>query len=87
MRYSGFKFSQLEMSTCHLAWLSSFIASGGSVSDTFLPVEIVLCTLLSGFKFELSEKPVVWNFAGVSYPSMGYESTKPSMVLKVSLAA
>ena len=73
------------MSTCHLAWLSSSIR--WSASDTFLPsVEIVLCILLSGFKFELSEKPVVWNFAGVSYPSMGYESTKPAMVLKVSVA-
>ena len=43
--------------------------------------------LLSGFKFELSEKPLVWNFAGISYPSAGYESSKPEMVLKVSLAS
>ena len=54
----------------------------------FLPsVEIVLCMLMSVFKFELSEKPLVWNFAGISYPSAGYESSKPEMVLKVSLAA
>ncbi|KAM5542773.1 hypothetical protein V8D89_003734 [Ganoderma adspersum] len=51
-----------------------------------LEMKVVLCMLLSGFKFELSEKPLVWNFAGISYPSMGYESSKPEMVLKVSLA-
>ncbi|PIL26672.1 cytochrome P450 [Ganoderma sinense ZZ0214-1] len=51
-----------------------------------LEMKVVLCMLLSKFKFELSEKPVVWNFAGVSYPSTGYESSKPEMILKVSLA-
>ncbi len=48
--------------------------------------EVVLCMLLSRFKFELSEKPFVWNFAGISYPSASYASSKPEMVLKVSLA-
>ncbi|KAM5542771.1 hypothetical protein V8D89_003732 [Ganoderma adspersum] len=52
-----------------------------------LEMKVVLCMLLSGFKFELSEKPLVWNFAGISYPSAGYESSKPEMVLKVSLAS
>ena len=42
--------------------------------------------LLSRFKFELSEKPFVWNFAGISFPAATYKSMKPEMVLKVSLA-
>ena len=47
----------------------------------------MLCLLLSRFKFELSEKKsFVWNFAGISYPSASYASSKPEMVLKVSLA-
>ncbi len=48
--------------------------------------EVVLCVLLSTFKFELSEKPFVWNFAAISYPSASFVSSKPEMSLKVSLA-
>nr|VWO95436.1 Isochorismate synthase/isochorismate-pyruvate lyase MbtI (EC (Salicylate synthase) (EC (Salicylate synthetase) (YbtS protein) (Yersiniabactin biosynthesis salicylate synthase YbtS) [Ganoderma boninense] len=51
-----------------------------------LEMKVVLCLLVSRFKFELSEKPFVWNFAAISFPSASYESPKPEMFLKVSLA-
>ena len=49
--------------------------------------EIVLATLVSNFEFGLSNKPIVWNFAGVAYPTTNHESSKPEMTLKVSLAS
>ena len=45
----------------------------------------MLYTLVNAFKFELSEKPVVWNFAGIAYPASNRASSKPEMYLKVSL--
>ncbi len=39
--------------------------------------------LLTAFKFELTDKPVAWNTSAVSYPTMGEESTKPELVLRV----
>lgn len=39
--------------------------------------------MLANFTFELSEKPVVWNLAGISYPTVGTESTKQELWLKV----
>ena len=50
-----------------------------------LSAEIVLATLLSEFRFELTETPVVWKSAAVDYPTMGKESTKPQLLLKVTL--
>ena len=49
--------------------------------------EVVLATLVSNFEFGLSNQPIVWNFAGVAYPTTNHESSKPEMTLKVSLAS
>ena len=49
--------------------------------------EIVLYTLVSNFKFELTEKPVYWKFAGVIYPASSKERTRPELWLNVSLAS
>nr|VWO98257.1 Putative tyrosine-protein kinase AmsA (EC (Amylovoran biosynthesis membrane-associated protein AmsA) [Ganoderma boninense] len=48
-----------------------------------LEMKIVLATLLSSFAFELSDKDITWNWAGVMYPTMGEESNKSEMLLKV----
>ena len=48
--------------------------------------EIVLYTLINAFKFEFSEKPVVWNFAGIPYPALSRDSSKPEMFLKITRA-
>ncbi|KAH9890482.1 cytochrome P450 [Cubamyces lactineus] len=50
-----------------------------------LEMKIVLATLLPAFKFELSDKPIFWNAAGITYPSAGDYSTKPEMPLKVTM--
>ena len=48
-------------------------------------IEVILSVLLSTFKFELSDKPIVWNVASVRYPTVGRESNVPQMPMKVSL--
>ncbi|KAI0738092.1 cytochrome P450 [Daedaleopsis nitida] len=50
-----------------------------------LEMKVVLAVLLTSFSFELSDsdKPIVWNSSAVIYPTMGQESRKPEMLLKV----
>ncbi|OJT02020.1 Docosahexaenoic acid omega-hydroxylase CYP4F3 [Trametes pubescens] len=48
-----------------------------------LEMKVVLATLIPAFKYELSDKPIEWNAAGVAYPSVG-ESRKPEMPLRVT---
>ncbi len=51
-----------------------------------LPLEVVLSTLVASFRYERSKTPIVWNFAGVTFPSSDKDSRTPEMYLKVSLA-
>ncbi|KAH9899158.1 cytochrome P450 [Cubamyces lactineus] len=50
-----------------------------------LEMKVVLAVLLSTFKFELSEKRVYWNLAGVMYPSIDLEGDYPQLPMKVTL--
>ncbi|KAL7277359.1 hypothetical protein ACG7TL_009219 [Trametes sanguinea] len=67
--------------------LMTFLGGGRScIGFTFsqLEMKVVLSELLANFAFELStEKPVVWNLAGISYPSTNSESTKGELWLQV----
>lgn len=68
-----------------------------SVSNPQLPIafldqrtdqlspEVLLAVLLANFTFELTEKPIVWNVAGVRYPTVGWESNKAEMPMNVRL--
>lgn len=47
--------------------------------------EVVLAVLIASFKFDLTGKPIAWNNAAVLYPTMGEESTKPEMLLNVTV--
>ncbi|OBZ67636.1 Docosahexaenoic acid omega-hydroxylase CYP4F3 [Grifola frondosa] len=49
-----------------------------------LEMKVVLSLLIASFTFELSDKPIVWNLAGVRYPTVGKDSKKPQMPLKVT---
>ncbi|KAI0821934.1 cytochrome P450 [Trametes gibbosa] len=48
-----------------------------------LEMKVILATLLPKFKFELSDKPIHWNLAGVIYPSVGVGG-KPSLPLRMT---
>ncbi|KAI0668337.1 cytochrome P450 [Trametes maxima] len=52
-----------------------------------LEMKVVLAMLIPAFKFELSDKTITWNVAGVVYPSVGKNSPKPEMPLKVTRLA
>ncbi|KAI0342141.1 cytochrome P450 [Trametopsis cervina] len=44
-----------------------------------LEMKVVLAVLLRSFKFHPSNKDIVWNLAGVNYPTVGKDTTDPSM--------
>ncbi|KZT73355.1 cytochrome P450 [Daedalea quercina L-15889] len=50
-----------------------------------MEMKVVLAVLVSDFTFELSDKPIEWNVAGVWYPTVGKNGKKPRMPLKVGL--
>ncbi|KAL6306606.1 cytochrome P450 monooxygenase [Sparassis latifolia] len=50
-----------------------------------MEMKVVLSVLLPSFTFEITEKPILWNLAGVRYPTIGAESLKAEMPLKVGL--
>ena len=77
---SGFKFSQLEMSTLMT------LATSSDILLTMLFAEIVLAILVSSFHFDLGEKPIYWNFGGVSFPTSSRNGDKPEMFLSVSMS-
>ncbi|OBZ67961.1 Docosahexaenoic acid omega-hydroxylase CYP4F3 [Grifola frondosa] len=49
-----------------------------------LEMKVVLSILMANFTFELADKPIQWNLAGVSYPTAGKESNKPELPMKVN---
>ncbi|KAH9924617.1 cytochrome P450 [Epithele typhae] len=68
------------------AHLMTFAAgSTACIGFKFSQVEmkVILASMLPCFSFSLTKKEVVWNSSPVIYPSMGYESDKPEMLLMV----
>ncbi|KAH9899159.1 cytochrome P450 [Cubamyces lactineus] len=49
-----------------------------------LEMKVVLAVLLSSFKFELSDKHIYWNLAGVMYPSVDVNGNHPELPMKVT---
>ncbi|EIW62374.1 cytochrome P450 [Trametes versicolor FP-101664 SS1] len=50
-----------------------------------LEMKVVLAVLISTFTFELTDKPVWWNMAGVQYPSADADGEHPGLPMKVRL--
>ena len=50
-----------------------------------LSPEVLLAVVVANFTFDLTEKPIVWNVAGVRYPTVGWESNKAEMPMNVRL--
>ncbi|KAI0649221.1 cytochrome P450 [Trametes meyenii] len=49
-----------------------------------LEMKVVLATLLPSFTFDLPDKPIIWNWAGVAYPTMGgVDVTRAELLLKI----
>ena len=77
--YSGFKFSQLEMSAyCHPDQLVSHLIN--------FKTEVVLSVLVEYLKFELPKEEIYWNTAGIQFPTVGRVNDHSQLPLKVSLA-
>nr|BAK09502.1 cytochrome P450 [Postia placenta] len=50
-----------------------------------MEMKVLLSVLLSAFTFEPTGRPIIWNLAGVVYPTTSRESETPEMFLKVGL--
>ncbi|KAM5545445.1 hypothetical protein V8D89_000483 [Ganoderma adspersum] len=48
-----------------------------------IEMKVVLAVLLPKFSFEVTDQEITWNSSAVTYPTMGEESSKPEMLLKV----
>ena len=48
-----------------------------------LVLEVILSVLLMGFSFELTDEEIVWNLGPVSFPTMGPDSDKPELLLRM----
>ena len=77
-----------------LAWRPATSALGVRMTSTFLAgaflcalggIMRILCYRALGrhFTFELSDKPIFWNVSAITFPSVGKESDKPEMWLRV----
>lgn len=74
---SGFKFSQLEMSSSFHFILIAILPEPCFFSET------VLAVMLRSFRFSLSDKEIYWNIAGVNYPTVGKTNEKPAAFLRL----
>ena len=45
--------------------------------------EVILADLLASFRFSPAAKDIYWNMESVSYPTIGKDSNKPSLPMKV----
>ncbi|PIL26721.1 cytochrome P450 [Ganoderma sinense ZZ0214-1] len=50
-----------------------------------LEMKVVLAVLLTKFKFDLTEKPIYWNLAPVTYPTVVADGSHPELPLKVTM--
>jgi len=50
-----------------------------------MEMKVVLCVLLAALTFDITDKPIAWNVAVVWYPTVGKDSERPQLPLKVGL--
>ena len=77
---SGFKFSQLEMS-------SFLIKSKSRLAELIYCffLEVILVLLLEKMEFSLSDKKIFWQMAVIATPNVDMVSTTPTLPMKLSL--
>jgi len=82
IRISGFKFAEITISEDYCSTLTyRYLCTNHGL----LFSEASLATLIPTFDFGLTDKPIVWKQAQVSYSTMGADSTKPEMIVKMGL--
>lgn len=64
-----------------MAW--TCVSATALLTTYSLLVEVVLAVLLPKFSFDVTDQEITWNSSAVIYPTMGEESSKPEMLLKV----
>ena len=78
---SGFKFSRVPARN---EWVPKRAPiKPVHLTFVFAHPEIILSLLLSNYSFVPTGKPVLWNLSAVVYPTMGSESEKPEVLLKI----
>lgn len=45
--------------------------------------ELVLSVLVQNFAFERGDVPIIWNYSGITFPTISPESKKPELWLTV----
>ena len=75
---SGFKFAQLEMSKSCPHYPLHIVLTPSPPA-----LEVILSVLLMGFSFELTDEEIVWNVGPISFPTMGPDSDKPELLLRM----
>ena len=81
--YSGFKFSQLEMSTSSRLGLVSGIILTNWIRCSV--TEVILAILMQSFRFKPSNKPVVWNYSNIVFPTVVGNDSAVSLPLTVEI--
>lgn len=61
------------------------VSPGFSGTYAHCSTEVVLSVLLESFKFSLSDKAIVWNISGVSYPTVGPTDVHAQLPLMVEV--
>ncbi len=79
-RFSGFKFAEMELSTC-------ILRASLSLVEKLYCVELALSVLLETFVFSPGSKEIEWMMAGLQSPVVkGSDDITPQLPLKVSFA-
>ena len=48
-----------------------------------LPTEVILSILLESFYFKPAEKPAVWNYSNIAFPTIDPNSPKVALPVKI----
>jgi hypothetical protein len=76
--YSGFKFSQLEMSKPMIQICSMLL-----ISSSLEIAEVVLLMLIESFRFYPSKKEVFWRMTGITSPVVIGDDSGPQLPIIV----
>ncbi|KAH9925031.1 cytochrome P450 [Epithele typhae] len=68
----------------HLTTFSAGTHSCIGFKSSQLEMKVIISLLITRYQFDVTRKPVAWNFAPVIHPTMGEESERPELLLNVT---